>query len=281
MSDQTTPATKPRQATCQFCGKVFRVRTSSKGIFCSEECKDDFRSNRPKPPAPRKNKRYSVYALKEQFVHGFRYIGVTNNPKRRLRDHLRDKSRCHRANWIQSVLARGAKIEMIGLCWVPDGVDPGFAEREWIRFGYDSCWELTNGTSGGDGVRDLDPESRERIRRAWVGRKHTEESRRKMSDAMKGRKHTEEYKDYMRRVMKDRVFTEEHRAKLSVAIQGKPRKRKISDEAERDILRRLANGEKQGDLAAEYGVNKRTIWLIKSGRRCASTRNRGQDDATF
>jgi len=67
----------------------------------------------------------------------------------------------------------------------------------------------------------------------------------------------------MRKVMSVRVFTPEHRKRLSEAMKGKRKKRKFNDDEVRVIRQRLANGENNGKLAAELGINKRTLWLIK------------------
>ena len=208
-----------------------------------------------------------IYVLREAGKFSIRYIGATDNPKSRYRAHLRDKSRCHRVNWIKSVLARGGRIEMSVIARVPSWAAWQDVEKRWIEHGIHSYWPLTNGTLGGDGVTGLSGESKERMARTWIGRKHTEETKRKISAAIKGRKHTEEYKEYMRKIMSVRVFTEEHRARLSAASSGVAKvNRKLTVDMAHEIVRRLKTGEKGVKLASEYGVNKRTIWLIKSGR---------------
>ena len=198
-----------------------------------------------------------IYALVDPFTEETRYIGKTIRPKERLQNQCNERSNTHRCHWIQSVIQKGSRPQQIILEELPDGSDWQSREKYWIAYGRKVGWPLTNGTDGGDGVVNLTPDSREKIRRAWLGRKHTPESRRKMSEAIKGKKHTEEYKQYMRRIMKTRVFTEIHRKRLSKANQ------KLTMDDACVIRMKLKYGAKQKDLAEIYGVNKGTISNIK------------------
>lgn len=272
------PKREPIQAFCKHCDKVFTVRTNSKGNFCSQECKNGFRWNRPRPAVPRKDKPFYIYALREKPFGGFRYIGVTNDPKGRYRSHLNDKSRCHRANWIRSVLARGGVIEMVVLKKIPFWADPYKFERMWVIYGYERGWNLTNGTLGGEGAAGLSAESREKIRKAWIGRKHTEETKRKIGLASKGRRHSAVTRKKMSDRHKGRVFSEQHRKRISEAISGVPNtKRKISVEQAIEIKRRYNSGESRNALAAEFGINPRTVWVIGSGRWCPTTYGKNKE----
>lgn len=49
--------------------------------------------------------------------------------------------------------------------------------------GHANKWPLTNATSGGDGVPDLPPETRQRMAQVWIGRKHRPESLKKKAEA--------------------------------------------------------------------------------------------------
>src|SRR5207245_4715057 len=101
---------------------------------------------------------------------------------------------------------------------IPPGGDWREAERRWIRYYLDAGYCLTNGTSGGDGVPDLAPEARARIRAAWVGRKHRPETLEKMSLGRRGRHHSDAHRQYMREIMRGRRFTPEWLGNISRAL---------------------------------------------------------------
>ena len=79
------------------------------------------------------------------------------------------------------------------------------AERFWIKKSKDAGFNLTNNTSGGDGVCDLPEHTREKMRRTWLGRKHKPETLIKLSATSKGRKKTDEMKEAMSIKMKAHI----------------------------------------------------------------------------
>lgn len=147
-----------------------------------------------------------IYALLDE--NGVvRYVGKSNNPTRRLNDHLTKKSRSHKSHWIQSMLSRGVEPSLLIIeeCPFEQWVE---RERYWIAY-YDSVGTpLTNGTRGGDGLhyhqekalrkisaiarqgkkKKRSPESIEKVASKNRGRKHTEQTRRNMSLAHMGHK---------------------------------------------------------------------------------------------
>lgn len=197
-----------------------------------------------------------IYGLFEPATGELRYIGKSINPAARLRNHLNDKSKCHRANWIQALQRQGLtpRMEIIETLW---GEWPWQeAERFWIRRTLQAGCRLVNNTSGGDGVPDLPPETREKMRQVWLGRKHKPETLIKLSKASKGRVKSEKSKAVMRQKMKGREI--KWAGKLAVA------NRKLSANVEA-IKRRLDAGERVCDLAAEYKVHRTTITKINTG----------------
>ena len=202
---------------------------------------------------------FVIYALKDPETGLLRYIGKTTRPAQRYRDHLRERSRSHRGNWIAGLASRGLAPGMVFLEMVEGAGDPNWEvhERWWIAYARAHGWPLVNGTSGGDGVRDLSPESRERIRQAWVGRELTPEHKAKISA----------YRKTWR-------ASDETRARMSASHQGRKitwidkiaaANRKIDAAAIVEIRARLAAGEKVGALASEFGVHRTTLSKIKAG----------------
>jgi len=92
-----------------------------------------------------------IYTLEHPITKEIRYIGKTNNLKIRLGNHLCNKDRTHKVNWIKSLKTKGLKPEMKILDEV-DEVDWSFWEKYWIaQF---KIWgiNLVNETEGGEGL---------------------------------------------------------------------------------------------------------------------------------
>ena len=71
---------------------------------------------RPKPTPLSPNATTFIYALLDPITREIRYIGKSDYPRERLRDHVCD-SKCNKennrkANWIRSLLKQGLKPEM-------------------------------------------------------------------------------------------------------------------------------------------------------------------------
>ncbi len=175
-----------------------------------------------------------IYGLKDPETKLIRYIGKSNDPEKRYRDHLRDKSITYKTYWIKSLAAKGLYPELVILeevlieCW---------QEREcyWITYYREQSIPLTNLTDGGDGVKGVSP---------------SEETRRKMSEAHKGRVVSEKTCLLLREIklrsnpMKGKKASEATRAKMSAARTGM--KRVISPEHREKL--RLANlGKKHSE----------------------------------
>lgn len=94
-----------------------------------------------------------LYALVDSRDPGeFRYVGISRNPQKRLRQHLAaakqgGEQHC-RAVWIRSVLSSGAQVNICILAYVQSQVAPRL-ESEYIRFMAGYGFALVNSTSGG------------------------------------------------------------------------------------------------------------------------------------
>lgn len=151
-----------------------------------------------------------IYTLKDPRTGACRYVGKSDNPKDRLRCHLKDTVVCYRTNWIKELTTLGLKPILEVIDTVPKS-EWKFWEREYISLFRALGFQLVNGTDGGDGMNNPLPETREKIsasrrgeKNPFFGRKHSPETLEKMSAAHRGR-----------------VFSPEHRAKISLASFGR------------------------------------------------------------
>jgi NUMOD3 motif len=200
-----------------------------------------------------------IYTLIDPLTNSIRYIGQSIRPMERLTNHCNDKSECHRTHWIQSLLKQEMRPLLLVLDCVASDDDWRTVERDWIAYGRERGWSLTNGTDGGDGTMGLSAESRARIRAAWIGRKHSPESRIKIGAASRGRKHTEEFKQRLSARFKDRSFSQQTRSKISRRV------RKLSNKQVREARMLLAETISHSALRPPFGVDPKTIGNIKHG----------------
>lgn len=198
-----------------------------------------------------------IYGLVDPETGEVRYIGKSIRPEQRLRNHINEApSNCHRSHWIQSLKARGLEPTLMIIETIHGEWPWQESERFWIKRCRDGGIRLTNNTSGGDGVSDLPPETRERMRQTWLGRKHKPETIEKLRTISSARVHSDATREKMSRRHKGRKILWADKVAESI--------RKLSSEAE-SIKQRLGNGEKVGNLAVEFNVHRTTISKIKKG----------------
>ena len=208
-----------------------------------------------------------IYMLLDPRTDLVRYVGKTiQSPEKRLNAHMNERSNCHRVHWLQELRRVGLVPELVILEEIKGDWPWQESERYWIRYFRQQGYNLTNNTSGGDGVPDLPPETRERLSKLWVGKKHKEESIIKIGNASRGRKHSEEHKQHMKKLMTGRSIT--WGDKLSSA------NRKLSEEDVMSIKNRLDGGAKVKDIALEFNMHRTSISKIKKGTYHDKFRNK-------
>lgn len=146
-----------------------------------------------KPPKP-----IYVYVLTDpRYPDDVRYVGVTVNPQRRMREHIleaKNGKRSHRANWIRSLL-NDELLPIMAEIDETNNEEWQQCEVAWIAYYREMGCDLVNSTDGGEGVR---------------GHIKSEEHRRKQSEAMSGEKNS----------LYGKHHSEESKRKISLALSG-------------------------------------------------------------
>lgn len=75
----------------------------------------------------------NIYVLSESDTGSIRYVGSTVDPTARLKGHLSTPTSARMAEWIGSVLKRGAEVDLLVIDTVQPGRDRALVERRWIR----------------------------------------------------------------------------------------------------------------------------------------------------
>jgi hypothetical protein len=182
-----------------------------------------------------------------------RYVGKTINLSHRLIGHRNEKKSTRKARWLASLAARNLEPR-VEILEVVDADDWQSAEQRWIAFYKASGTDLTNHTSGGEGLNEPDHETRRRIseaRRAIladpVRRQRLDESlrsqqrRARISASLAGRKKTEEHVANLPQNKPGWRHTPEARARMSANSSGH---RWTAEDIER--LREMNRGNKYG-----------------------------------
>lgn len=155
-----------------------------------------------------------------------RYVGVTNEPERRAREHVTraqrgdDKTYCGR--WKRKLIQAGFHPV---LTIVESGEGEGWEEAEtrWVDH-YRTIFGglLCNLTEGGKGVRghQCSDQTRHLLREAHLGLKASPEAKAKMRKAHLGKRASAETKAKMSQAHQGTTKTARHRERIGDALRG-------------------------------------------------------------
>ena len=211
-----------------------------------------------------KKPRTFIYILEDPFTREWRYVGKTEQPNVRFKNHCNEKSDTHRSHWIQSLIRRGRKPRMKIIAEVPTWANWKDCERMWIDYARRSGWPLTNGTEGGDGVIAT-AEVREKISKSRKGQKLSPYQRLIFTkNLIKSKSGTTLSAEICRKISESRIgmkFSAAHRRNISQS------KRRLGDEQVANIRQRLASGQSQSSIAEIFSVSQATICAINRNNR--------------
>ena len=147
-----------------------------------------------------------IYTLSEPDTNEVRYIGKSNNPKKRFYKHCVFNSKnTHKNNWINKLLRENKKPVLEIIDEVPLE-EWSFWETYWIVQFRAWGFNLTNSSDGGEGsVKGnktsfrkgqtawnkgvpVSNSTKEKLRQANLGKKQSEQTKNKKNDKLKGRK---------------------------------------------------------------------------------------------
>ena len=171
-----------------------------------------------------------IYTLSDPKTNEIRYIGKTNDLDYRLKKHINESKnkRTHKEKWIDSIILKGLS-PIIEILDIVDETEWCFYETYWISQFKTWGFNLTNGTSGGEG-----------------------------SDGFKGKNHSNETKE------KCRIAG----TKSSIKILGEKNGRsKLSDNQVEEIKEKVLLGINRQEIATEYNINKKYIYSLITGKR--------------
>lgn len=145
-----------------------------------------------------------IYILRHPETFEVKYVGKTNNIKRRFAQHkskkcLEKTGSKKLASWILKLLSN----DLLPIMEIIEECDDNWAEREKYWISYYSNTNLCNLSEGGEGVGHNDS-TKSKIKNALIGRKRSDEEKQAISKAMTGIKrgkysksngHKERYKD--------------------------------------------------------------------------------------
>lgn len=224
-----------------------------------------------------------IYGLIDPMKPELRYIGKSNNPKKRLKAHLRATNHSHLTCWVKALLANGIEPELLIIEEVEQARWQD-AERYWIAFFEAAGANLVNGSRGGLGGTKkghrFSPDGRARIdaaiTKACKGKPLSEQHRRKLSEAHKGKKASAETKRKMSEAQRKRYKDPAERKKTGDAVRGEKNGRfgvKLSDETKANMSASMRGKGLGNESAAEDYPSfrhRRTGRIIPAGFNLAA-----------
>ena len=215
-----------------------------------------------------------VYKI-TNLINGMSYIGKTVKAlERRWGNHLSDAEAgfeyyLHRA--IRKYGKENFSCETV--CEADDENDLNELEKFCIAAFDTKSPHGYNMTDGGDGQsgRETSAETRAKIGRAFIGKKHPAWHIEKARLARLGIIRTEEFRQGISERFKGVPKTEEHKAKIRAALVGKPSVKRLTMEKAQEIRHLYATGQyNQPQLAEKFQIARTQITKIIAGKSWVS-----------
>jgi len=208
-----------------------------------------------------------IYVLIDPRSNQVRYVGKTDNLKKRYNHHLIYNGKSHKTSWIKNLKNENKKpiIEVIDEVPITEWK---FWERYWISQIRAWGFELVNNTEGGEGFASgkLNPAHLPHVKKlkskTHKGKEIPQEMRDRISKTLTGRENPEHSKR-----MTGRKQSEEHKKATSISLRGNGA---ILTKKQVIEIKKIFNNnidkltlQEIGDL---FGVSRATIKNIKNKR---------------
>ena len=130
----------------------------------------------------------NIYVLEDPNTEQIRYVGKSNDPEKRLDNHLNPakKHTTHKWNWLKKLKKNGQKPNLKIIDKVPIK-EWQFWERYWIEQFRQWGFHLTNYMGGGQGTTFANQTSFKKGHVPWnKGKNHSENVKKKISTSLEG-----------------------------------------------------------------------------------------------
>lgn len=178
-------------------------------------------------------KTYSLYYLKCPIENIPRYIGITDNPKRRLKKHLNDKKHknYHKDNWIKKLQENNLLPEMVILLECDSRETINRLEIKLISEARKLYGDkITNISDGGDGIV-MTQEIKDKISKAHKGRKLSDKQKETLRKSRIGKKMSDAHKEIIRKSRLGSQHTKESKLKMSESVKKRADFKETLDKA--------------------------------------------------
>lgn len=212
-----------------------------------------------------------IYGLIDPRTEEVRYIGKSNDPQERLRQHMKCRTvdQTYKAKWLRQLKSSGIAPILIILEQCEEETWEA-CEISWIAFGRQRGWPLTNTCDGGGQSN------------GFAGHHHSQEAKKRQAEYWTGksRPHSSVHTANLSAAMKKRGSlgpqTLKHRQKIGEKVKmaaiaeqrgrgEKNVKAKLTESDVREIrLADRSRGHRQ-KLARQYGVSPQAISSIWAG----------------
>lgn len=206
---------------------------------------------------------YYIYVI-SNIKNNSLYIGVTNDPERRMKEHMSLHSKKHLVSKVKSAVKKyGPENFTMTVIYCTRSKDHVYEMEKFLISEYNTLtpngYNIHPGGYGGSKKGSMSEDGRRRLREANLNRPVTEEFRQKVSERVRGegnpmygKTHTEEVKQRLSDFFTGRKnpFTEEHKENLARA-----NRERVFTEEEIERCRQLGyanRGRKQPPRSDEY-----------------------------
>lgn len=197
-----------------------------------------------------------IYTLSDPRNNKVRYVGKTDNPKRRLAAHIIDKDVCHRTNWIKQLTKNNLEPIMTIIEKVAKNQSWEDRERYWISHYRSIGCNLTNMTDGGDCGPDCtgknlvkSEQGRNNIIKALVKRNKSQKMREISRRNGKRRKGKKLPTETVEKIRQKAIGRKMHSDEFKEALSNRNKEREYDKETMRQNARKLWDDPIKGPIA--------------------------------